>query len=76
MAPIGRKRKAAPAETVDKREKLAEGPAHELTRLRAPRCCPEPGSAAGGPRAACAGEPLQAAEGQLRGDAAARGQQP
>lgn len=27
MAPIGRKRKAAPAETVDKREKLAEGPA-------------------------------------------------
>lgn len=27
MAPNGRKRKAAPAETVDKREKLAEGPA-------------------------------------------------
>lgn len=49
---------------------------HELTRVRAPCGCPEPGSAAGGPRAACAGEPIQAAEGQLRGDAAAPGQQP
>ncbi|KAH0508813.1 Selenoprotein H [Microtus ochrogaster] len=35
MAPIGRKRKAAPAETVDKREKLAEGPAVVIEHCQA-----------------------------------------
>uniref|UniRef100_A0A8C2QCB0 Selenoprotein H n=1 Tax=Cricetulus griseus TaxID=10029 RepID=A0A8C2QCB0_CRIGR len=35
MAPSGRKRKAAPAETVDKREKLAEGPAVVIEHCQA-----------------------------------------
>ncbi|KAI4564631.1 hypothetical protein MJT46_010429 [Ovis ammon polii x Ovis aries] len=42
-------------------------PQHELTSLRAQRRGPEPGAAPAGPRAGGEGEPLQAAEGQLRG---------
>ncbi|KAB1271812.1 Selenoprotein H [Camelus dromedarius] len=44
---------------------------HELTRLRAQRRGPERGAAPGGPGTSCEGEPDQASEGQLRGDAAA-----
>lgn len=50
-------------------------PQHELTSLRAQRRGPEPGAAPAGPRAGGEGEPRQAAEGQLRGDAAARRRQ-
>lgn len=48
---------------------------HELTSLRAQRRGPEPGAAPAGPRADGEGEPRQAAEGQLRGDVAARRRQ-
>lgn len=50
-------------------------PQHELTSLRAQRRGPEPGAAPAGPRADGEGEPRQAAEGQLRGDVAARRRQ-
>ncbi|KAB1271813.1 Selenoprotein H [Camelus dromedarius] len=80
MAPRGKKRKAeaAPVPAAEKREKPASGQkgveeasVHELTRLRAQRRGPERGAAPGGPGTSCEGEPDQASEGQLRGDAAA-----